>query len=104
MRALMTRLGEWIVALLIIGVVVLALAFMPFSQPAKPDPAVAALVERVHALEEKQAALELRAWKLESDAMGLRADVAALSGRVAMIERVVPVQAIRDRAGAHAAR
>ena len=95
----MTRLGEWIVALVIILAVgtLTALPFLPVTAP-KPDPAVAALVKRVHLLEEKQAALELRAWKLESDLLATRADVAILGARVQAIERVVPVQAIRDRA------
>ena len=94
----MTRLGEWIVALVIILAVGAILVFLPVVPAPKPDPAVAALVERVHLLEEKQAALELRAWKLESDLLATRADVAILGARVQAIERVVPVQAIRDRA------
>jgi hypothetical protein len=99
--ALAKRLGVGAIVLLLAGIVAAALlapGWWPHRQAPKPDPTVAALIERVHALEEKQQALELRAWKLESDAMGLRADVAALSGRVVMIEKVVPVEAIRDRA------
>lgn len=94
----MTRRVEWIVVLVIILAAAAIVALLPFAPAPKPDPAVAALVERVHALEEKQAALELRAWRLESDLMATRADVVILDARVQAIERVVPVQAIRDRA------
>jgi len=92
----MRRVDGGIIAIvLVVAVMAILLQPPPVTEPPKPDPA---LIERVHALEEKQAALELRAWKLESDLLATRADVAILDARVQAIERVVPVQAIRDRA------
>lgn len=101
----MTRLGAWIVGIvagLVVGVTVLAL--LPRTQAPKPSP-VAALVLRVDALEATVNALEIAAAAkqredtlLLAEVVRLQAEVVRANQRLQAIERVVPVQAIRDRA------
>jgi hypothetical protein len=68
--------------------------------PTQPDPAIAELSQRVEALASQVEALELQAASLTADVGLTQGKVLALERRIRRLESVVPVQAIRDRAGA----
>lgn len=98
----MRRLGEWIVALLVIGVCI-ALALLPFGKAApKTDPAVVAELNRlkveVEDWKRRVDAIELAQWKTDQHVTAIQADLAVVKAQQIMILKVVPIQAIRDRA------
>lgn len=96
---LMGRFLDWLVPGLVFAVIVslVILAGRPKQMVSKPDPNPVTRSE-VDELRRRIESLELARWKTDQEVLAIKADVAALSGRVAMIEHVVPVQAIRDRA------
>ena len=98
---LMTRLAEWVIALLIVLAVGAVLVFMPPAAP-RIDPATVARVERLEAevdvLRRQLAETDLARWKIENRIAAIEARVAIVDARTLTLMRVVPVQAIRDRA------
>jgi hypothetical protein len=97
-----TRRDEFALVLLYILVVSAVVAFLPIHQAQTVDPATVARVERLEAevdvLRRQLAETDLARWKIENRISAIEARVAIVDARTLTLMRVVPVQAIRDRA------